>query len=65
MIKQIHAENYGVYGARKIWHELHREGIAGGPVHRRAADARGRAARAAARQVTAHDPPGRGDRPAS
>jgi putative transposase len=24
MIEQIHAENYGVYGARKIWHELHR-----------------------------------------
>jgi putative transposase len=23
-IKQIHQENYGVYGARKIWHELHR-----------------------------------------
>ena len=27
MIKQIHAENYGVYGARKIWHELHRGGV--------------------------------------
>lgn len=27
MIKQIHAENYGVYGARKIWHELHRRGV--------------------------------------
>ncbi|MFI7209388.1 IS3 family transposase [Micromonospora aurantiaca (nom. illeg.)] len=26
MIKQIHAANYGVYGARKIWHELHRRG---------------------------------------
>ncbi len=26
MIKRIHAENYGVYGARKIWHELHRRG---------------------------------------
>jgi putative transposase len=24
LIEQIHAENYGVYGARKIWHELHR-----------------------------------------
>jgi putative transposase len=24
LIKQIHAANYGVYGARKIWHELHR-----------------------------------------
>jgi putative transposase len=27
MIKQIHAENYGVYGARKIWHELHRRDV--------------------------------------
>ncbi len=27
MIKQIHAENYGVYGARKIWHELCRRGV--------------------------------------
>lgn len=26
MIEQVHAENYGVYGARKIWHELHRRG---------------------------------------
>ena len=27
MIRRIHAENYGVYGARKIWHELHRQGV--------------------------------------
>jgi putative transposase len=27
IIKQIHAENYGVYGARKIWHELLRRGV--------------------------------------
>ncbi len=27
LIKRIHAENYGVYGARKIWHELHRQGV--------------------------------------
>lgn len=27
MIKQVHAENYGVYGARKIWHELQRRGV--------------------------------------
>jgi putative transposase len=25
-IRRIHAANYGVYGARKIWHELRREG---------------------------------------
>ncbi len=27
MIKKIHAENYGVYGARKLWHELQRRGV--------------------------------------
>jgi putative transposase len=26
-IEQIHHENYDVYGARKIWHELHRQGL--------------------------------------
>jgi putative transposase len=25
-IKRVHAENYGVYGARKIWLTLNREG---------------------------------------
>ena len=25
-IERIHRENYDVYGARKIWHELHRRG---------------------------------------
>jgi len=27
LIEQTHAANYGVYGARKIWHELHRRGV--------------------------------------
>lgn len=26
-IEQVHADNYGVYGARKIWHELRRQGV--------------------------------------
>lgn len=26
-IEQVHADNYGVYGARKVWHELHRRGV--------------------------------------
>jgi len=26
-IRRVHEENYGVYGARKVWHQLHREGI--------------------------------------
>jgi putative transposase len=25
-IGRIHADNYGVYGVRKVWHELRREG---------------------------------------
>jgi putative transposase len=27
-IRRIHANNFGVYGARKVWRQLHREGIA-------------------------------------
>jgi putative transposase len=27
-IARVHAENFGVYGARKVWRQLHREGIA-------------------------------------
>jgi hypothetical protein len=27
LIERIHAENYGVYGGRKIWHDLHRQGL--------------------------------------
>ena len=26
LIAAIHADNYGVYGVRKVWHELHRQG---------------------------------------
>jgi putative transposase len=26
-IKRVHKDNYGVYGARKVWAELHRHGI--------------------------------------
>ena len=27
-IRRVHAENFGVYGARKVWRQLHREGVA-------------------------------------
>jgi putative transposase len=27
LIERIHEDNYGVYGVRKIWHELHRQGV--------------------------------------
>jgi putative transposase len=26
-IRRVHAENFGVYGARKVWRQLHREGM--------------------------------------
>jgi len=26
-IARVHADNYGVYGARKVWRQLHREGV--------------------------------------
>ena len=26
-IRRVHGENYGVYGARKVWRQLNREGI--------------------------------------
>ena len=26
-IERIHEDNYSVYGARKVWHELHRQGV--------------------------------------
>lgn len=27
-IKRVHEANYGVYGSRKVWHQLRREGVA-------------------------------------
>ena len=27
-IRRVHAEHFGLYGARKVWRQLHREGIA-------------------------------------
>jgi putative transposase len=26
-IRRVHAENFGVYGARKVWRQLRREGV--------------------------------------
>ena len=26
-LQHVHAEQFGVYGARKLWRQLHREGI--------------------------------------
>ena len=38
-ITRVHQDNYGVYGARKVWLQLNREGTGGRPVHGREADA--------------------------
>ena len=62
-IRRVHAANYGVYGARKVWLALNREGIAGGAVHGRAADAPGGPGRGGPRQGQAHHHRGPG-RPA-
>ena len=53
-ISRVHSDNYGVYGARKVWLQLNREGIAGGPVHGGAADARAGPGRRPARQAGPH-----------
>lgn len=37
-IRRLHKDNLGVYGTRKIWRQLHRDGIPCGPVHHRAPD---------------------------
>ena len=38
-LRHVHAEHFGVYGARKMWRQLRREEDPGRPLHRRAADA--------------------------
>jgi hypothetical protein len=37
-IARVHATNYGVYGPRKVWLQLNRDGIEGGPLHGGAVD---------------------------
>ena len=61
---RVHAQNYGVYGARKVWLQLNREGI-GCALHRGATDAELGPGRGGSRQVkrtTIADPAA--DRPA-
>lgn len=59
-VKRIHRENYGVYGIRKVWHALQREGIQIGrdQVARlvRQAGLRGVSRRARARQSRPEEP---------
>ena len=30
-IERVHAENFGVYGVRKVWHQMRREGFWSAP----------------------------------
>ena len=54
-VSGVHAENYSVYGARKVWLEMRREGHRRGPVHGRTVDGRPRPRRGTSRQeVTDH-----------
>ena len=54
-IERVHAANYHCYGYRRTWLALRRDGIAGRPRPRQAADARPRhPGRQAARQAVAH-----------
>ena len=39
-IRRVWEANHRVYGARKVWRQLHREGVQVGPLHRRSADGR-------------------------
>ena len=51
--------HHGLYGARKVWWQLERDGVRGGPLHGRAADAPSRPARRGPWQDAAHDDPRR------
>ena len=54
-IRRVHKENYGVYGAHKLWRQLNREGIRVARCTARAPHARPGTARRAPRQEVPHD----------
>ncbi|MEV7865958.1 IS3 family transposase [Streptomyces sp. NPDC088124] len=60
VIREVFATTYRVYGARKIWRELNRQGR---QVARRTTDARTRQHRRYLRQTGHHHDPGRPGRP--
>ena len=64
-IARVHAENFGVYGARKVWLQLQPRGHGGGPLHGGAADARAGPARRPPRQAGPHHDRGSGRGPPS
>jgi hypothetical protein len=63
-IGRIHADDYGVYGVRKVLAALVREEITVGPLHGRTAHAPGRSARGDPGQEPVNAPPRSRDRPA-
>ena len=56
-IRRVWEENYGVYGARKVWRQLGREGVGGGTVHRGTSHASREAERRGQGQETPYDHP--------
>ncbi|GGS98894.1 hypothetical protein GCM10010270_83610 [Streptomyces violaceus] len=58
-ISRIHTDSFSVYGVRKVWRQLHREGIPVAPLHRRPADARPRPGGRPTREEDSHHHPGR------
>ena len=54
-IRRVFDENFQVYGVRKVWRQLRREGIECLPLHGRPADEENGYARGDPRKASAHD----------
>ena len=54
-VKRLHAQNYGVYGHRKMWHAMRRRGRMIGRDQTRSAHENGWAARRSPRAPPSHD----------
>jgi len=67
-ISRVHSDpkiGRGLYGARKVWHQLRREGVGGGPLHGRAVDGNRQPARDWSWQAVRDDEVGPGRGPAA
>ena len=56
-IRRVWESNFGVYGARKVWRQLQREGVERGSMHCGTSHAAGRPKRRGQRRKEAHDHP--------
>ena len=54
-IARVFVENFAVYGVRKVWRQMLREGFVVAPLHRGAVDERDEPAGRDPRQACAHD----------